>query len=158
MKKTNTKNEANNYGQLKAIHFLRCSRWYWFVIVLALTSAITVFLLPEDVYPLFYIRMGLGIIFILFLPGFAFIEFLYPSTIHAATNNERLNKIERAALSFGSSLALIPLVGMLLNFTPWGIRIVPITLTILILTITLATFAVVREYRMVDYIVNPENM
>jgi len=36
------------------------------------------------------------------------------------------------------SLALVPLTGLLLNYTPWGITLTPIT-------INLATTALVRE-------------
>jgi len=28
--------------------------------------------------------------------------------------------IERVALSFGLSIAIVPLIGLVLNFTPWG--------------------------------------
>jgi uncharacterized membrane protein len=45
------------------------------------------------------------------------------------------------------SLALVPLVGLLLNYTPWGIRLTPITLSLTALTLTFATAAVIREYQ-----------
>ena len=34
-----------------------------------------------------------------------------------------------------------------LNYTPWGIRLAPITLSLLALTIVFATVAVLREYQ-----------
>jgi len=37
-----------------------------------------------------------------------------------------IDGIERVALAFGTSIAVVPLVGLVLNFTPWGIRLVPI--------------------------------
>ena len=43
------------------------------------------------------------------------------------------------------SLALVPLTGLLLNYTPWGIRLTPITISLLALTLTLATIAFYRE-------------
>jgi uncharacterized membrane protein len=50
------------------------------------------------------------------------------------------------------SLALVPITGLLLNYTPWGIRLLPITLSLLALTLTLtltlATAALVREYQL----------
>jgi uncharacterized membrane protein len=44
------------------------------------------------------------------------------------TSTENLDPIERIALSLGMSIALVPIVGLLLNYTPWGIRLTPIVL------------------------------
>ena len=40
--------------------------------------------------------------------------------------SKEIDDSERAALSIGMSLALVPLVGLLLNYTPWGIKLEPI--------------------------------
>jgi uncharacterized membrane protein len=45
------------------------------------------------------------------------------------------------------SLALVPLVGLLLNYTPWGIRLTPITLSLLALTIALTITGLIREHQ-----------
>ena len=58
-----------------------------------------------------------------------------------------MDTIERVALGFGMSLALVPIVGLILNYTPWGIRLTPITLSLLALTVVFATAAVLREYQ-----------
>jgi uncharacterized membrane protein len=42
------------------------------------------------------------------------------------------------------SLALTPIVGLILNYTPWGIRLTPIVLSLLALTIVFATAAIIR--------------
>ncbi|MEM1540867.1 MAG: DUF1616 domain-containing protein, partial [Candidatus Bathyarchaeia archaeon] len=52
-----------------------------------------------------------------------------------------------AALSIGLSLVIVPIVGLLLNYTPWGIRLTPITMSLLALTTTFATAALIREHR-----------
>ena len=39
---------------------------------------------------------------------------------------EGMSGIERVALSFGLSIAVVPLIGLILNYTPWGIRLEPI--------------------------------
>jgi uncharacterized membrane protein len=69
------------------------------------------------------IRIALGLIFILFLPGYALIAALFPS-------GESIDWIERLALSFGLSIAVTPLIGLMLNYTPWGIRLEPIVASI----------------------------
>lgn len=64
-------------------------------------------------------RQIIGLIFILFLPGYAATAALFPE-------NDQIDTIERIALSFGLSIAIVPLIGLGLNFTPWGIRLEPI--------------------------------
>lgn len=71
-------------------------------------------LLPENPA-----RIVLGLPFVLFFPGYALIAALYP-------RRDDLDGIERLALSLGLSLAVVPLVGLVLNYTPWGIRLTPI--------------------------------
>ena len=44
------------------------------------------------------------------------------------------------------SLALVPLVGLLLNYTPWGIRLTPITISLLALTTLLSVTGILREH------------
>jgi hypothetical protein len=114
--------------------------WFWTTTSLAIATAITVFTVPEDAYPIVYIRYVLGSIFVLGLPGFTLIKALFPS-------KKEMDTIERAALSIGLSLAIVPIIGLLLNYTPWGIRLTPITLSLLALTITSATAALLREHQ-----------
>jgi len=88
------------------------------------------------------IRYMLGSLLVLFLPGYALIETLYPK-------EEDLSPLERLALSIGLSLALVPLVGLILNYTPWGIRLDPILIALTILTLTLLATSTYRKY---DYL------
>ena len=97
-----------------------------------------VFFVPEDSFPLVYVRYLFGLVFVLFLPGYCLIKALFSS--------KELDNIERLALSVGLSLALVPLVGLLLNYTPWGIMVTPVTFCLLGLTLVFASAAVVRDY------------
>ena len=63
------------------------------------------------------------------------------------TSTENLDTIERIALSLGMSIALVPIIGLLLNYTPWGIRLTPIVLSLLALTLVFATTAIIREHQ-----------
>jgi hypothetical protein len=119
--------------------------WYWASVIIALATAISAFTIPEDLFPLVYIRYALGTIFVLWLPGYTFIKALFPTRVPIKTSSEDLDTIERIALSIGMSLALVPIVGLLLNYTPWGIRLTPIVLSLLALTIVFATVALIRE-------------
>lgn len=62
------------------------------------------------------LRVALGIPFVLFCPGYAVVASLYP-------RRGQLDPLERVALGFGVSLAVAPLLGLLLHFTPWGITL-----------------------------------
>jgi uncharacterized membrane protein len=93
------------------------------------------------------LRIVLGIAFVLFVPGYAFIAALFPekSVGNKSDPASGIDGIERVALSFGSSIALVPLVGILLDYTPWGIRLVPIFVSLAGLTLGLTAIAMVRR-------------
>ena len=125
-------------SSLTEYFFSDWTRWFWGVFSLAVLASIMVFLVPEDSFPLVYARYGFSLVFVLFLPGYSLIKALFSS--------KELDNIERLALSVGLSLALVPLVGLLLNYTPWGIRTTPVTFCLLGLTLVFASAAVVRDY------------
>ena len=124
---------------LRSNFFPAHSYWYWLTIALSLTTATTVFAIPENAYPIVYIRYVLGFIFVLFIPGYAFIKALFPT--------KELDNIERTALSIGMTLVLVSITGLILNYTPWGIRTTPIILSLLTLTTVFATAAIIREHQ-----------
>ena len=123
------------------------SYWYWMTMFTATVTAIVVFMIPEGLYPWAYIRYVLGAIFVLWLPGYTFIKALFPAEPNGEKSKESLDYIERIALSLGMSLALVPIIGLLLNYSPWGIRLTPIVLSLLFLTLVFATVALMREYQ-----------
>jgi hypothetical protein len=113
--------------------------WYWVTIVLIIASVIAVFAIPENAYPIVYLRYVLGIILVLWLPGYSLIKALFPE--------KEIDNIERTALSIGMSLALVPITGLILHYTPWGIETTPVTLSLLTLTAIFATAAIIREHQ-----------
>jgi hypothetical protein len=119
--------------------------WYWTTIALATITVAVVFTVPENLYPWTYLRNALGIIFVLWLPGYAFIKALFPAQLPIKTSTQNLDTIERIALSLGMSIALVPIIGLILNYTPWGIRLTPIVLSLFALTLVFATAAIIRE-------------
>ena len=64
-----------------------------------------------------------------------------------APTDDELEELERFALGVGLSLALTPLVGFVLNYTPWGIRLDPITVAISLLTLVFGLIGVYRKYQ-----------
>lgn len=75
------------------------------------------------------IRVILGLPFILFIPGYVFIYALFPEKKNPVME-KGIDVIERIALSFGLSIAIVPLIGLALNYTPWEIRLEPVLLSI----------------------------
>lgn len=113
------------------------SAWFWTTMGYLAVTVASIYLIPQHP-PFVYVRYVFGAIAILYFPGFTLIEALYPK-------KEDLDSLERLALSIGLSLALVPLVGLLLNYTPWGIRLDPIVVSLSMLGIGLALVAAVRK-------------
>lgn len=67
-------------------------------------------------FPSNVVRIILGFPFVLFFPGYALVAALFP-------RKERMGGIERLALSFGLSIAVTAIILLLLNYTPWGVRL-----------------------------------
>ena len=116
------------------------SLWFWILTLTILSTVFLVFYIKDP--PLVYARYVLGSLYVLYIPGAVLIESLYP-------RGEELEPLERLALSIGLSLAVVPLVGLVLNYTPWGIRLEPVTFSLAFLSIILAFIALKRKY---DYL------
>ena len=84
------------------------------------------------------VRVLLGLLLVLFLPGYSLVAALFP-------RKDDLDGIERIALSFGLSIAVVPLIGLALNYTPLGIRLVPVLLGLSLFTVLLALVAYIRR-------------
>ncbi len=69
------------------------------------------------------LRIVLGLPFLLFFPGYALIAALFP-------RRNQVGNIERVALSLGLSIVVVSLIGLILNYTPWGIRLYPIFISL----------------------------
>lgn len=84
------------------------------------------------------LRVAFGLAFVLFVPGYAFVAALFPEAGSSPKSDDEgrsvdssgITGIERVALSFGLSIAVVPLIGLVLNFTPWGLRLVPILVSV----------------------------
>lgn len=103
---------------------------------LSVALIISVILVPYSL-----LRIVLGLPFVLFFPGYTLICALFPS-------NQDLDNVERVALSIGLSLAVVPLVGLALNYTPWGIRLNPIMASLFMFTLLLSVLSNYRRSRL----------
>jgi len=88
-----------------------------------------------------FIRVVLGLPLVLFFPGYALIAALFPA-------KSDLDGIERTALSFGLSIAVVPLIGLGLNYTLWGIRLLPILISLSVFTFAMCGLAYLRRAKL----------
>ena len=93
------------------------------------------------------IRIILGLPFILFIPGYILIFTLFPTK----KTDRGIDIIERIALSFGLSIAVTPLIGLGLNYTPWGIRLESILISNFLFIIIIGIMGIIRWFK-----TNPE--
>jgi len=104
-------------------------------VVLCYTIGTAAILLIIDVGSL------LAIALVLFVPGYAIVSAIFP---RGAT----ISWAARIALSLGLSISVVPLLGLILNFTPWGIRFAPIAVMLAIFTVGISTGAYWRRMRL----------
>jgi uncharacterized membrane protein len=103
---------------------------------LTLVLIFIILALPTNV-----LRIVIGLPFVLFFPGYVLITVLFP-------RKESLSDIERIALSFGMSLAVVPLNGLLLNYLPWGINLHSILISLSIFIVAMSIIAWLRQRRL----------
>jgi len=105
------------------------------ILIVLLVTLITI--------PLVYFAEGIpriipGLIVLLVFPGYTLVSALFPG-------NKSLKGIERAGLTFFLSFAVVSLTGLILNYTPWGIRLDPIVISIAAFIVILSGIALVRR-------------
>ena len=87
------------------------------------------------------IRIVLGVPFLIFLPGYSFMAAMFP-------RKNAMDAVERVALSFGTSIAIVPLIGLLLNYTPWGIRLEPVLYSVSLFILVTSVIAWLRRKKL----------
>jgi uncharacterized membrane protein len=111
-------------------------------------------------------RIVLALPFLLFFPGYTLIEGLFggrisrrptgqdadqepPDEKQGLTRNSSgsANNLEKLVLGFGLSIAITALIGLGLNYTPWGIRLEPVLYSLTIFILIMSCIALLRRYR-----------
>jgi len=114
------------------------SLWFWTALgATVLTTSVVLFV--PDFFPIVVIRWLSGSILLFFLPGYALLHLLFPG-------RKEKSSLERFVLSIGLSLAIIPLIGLILTYTPWSLSSVPVVLCIAAFSIGVLAGAVIRKW------------
>jgi uncharacterized membrane protein len=105
---------------------------------LLIIIVLSLLLVPLALLTAGLLRSILGLLFVIFFPGYALIATLFPK-------KGNLDNIERLALSFALSIAVVPLLGLILNYTPWGIRLESIVVSVLCFILIMSGLALYRR-------------
>jgi uncharacterized membrane protein len=82
--------------------------------LLPLNILVVILIIISIFVPFNYLRVIIGLLYVLFFPGYVLTLTLFP-------RNEGISGMVRVALSFGMSIAAVPVIGLILSATPWGI-------------------------------------
>ena len=104
-------------------------------------SVIAFFFIIFDVNNI--IRIILSIPIIIFIPGHVLICSLFP----IKKTDKGIDFTERIALSLGLSLAIVPLFGIILYYTPLGFQLEPIILSLEAFILIIGSIAIIRWYQ-----------
>ena len=112
--------------------------WFYLVLAASLATFLAVYVLPQTL-PFIVVRWFFGTVYVLYLPGYALLQALFPGGLGS-------DGVLRFALSVGLSVAVAPLIGLLLNYTPWGIRLDPIVVGLSLFTLAMSFLGLYRRY------------
>ncbi len=104
---------------------------------------IFVFVLPDGNI----VRIIFGIPMLLFIPGYALVSVLWPEK-RTNLNEDIDENLERFALSFGLSIAIVSIIGLALNFTSAGINLMTTVFANFGIIFLLSLFAFYRRQQL----------
>src|SRR6266581_1197456 len=105
---------------------------------LMLAGVLSIAILPLVVLGDSGLRFTLGVLFTLVIPGYGLVAAIFP-------RDGEVRWLERLALSLGLSIAAVALVGVLLNLTPWGVRLESVIAALVALNLGACVFAYRRR-------------
>jgi uncharacterized membrane protein len=100
---------------------------------------VVVVLLPTNV-----LRPILALPILLFSPGYILLSAIF-------VKKASMDRITRVILSFALSIVIVPLIALVLNYTPWGIKVESVLYSIASLNIIISIISLLRRSR-----VNPD--
>jgi len=89
------------------------------------------------------LKIVLGLLFLLFIPGYLLLFVLFPTK----KTDKGIDFIERIALSFGISLAIVALTGIAINYTAGKIQSESALLSIFIFEISIGVISIYRWFK-----------
>lgn len=94
----------------------------------------------------------LGVLFVLFLPGYAAVAALFPESLSWVGDDPTvvggIDGFERAVLAVGLSIAISALLGLALNYTPVGLAPPAVVATLSLFTVGMSLVGAWRRFRL----------
>lgn len=123
--------------------FRKQALWFWLTITAAVLTVV-LFVFSAETAPWSYLRNIAGVIFVFWLPGFAFVKAVIPSKPPQNLDKSLVN-IERFVLSVGLSVVLTVFVGVVVYYFSSVFDINSIVFGIFLLTVVCAVIGAYRE-------------
>ena len=117
---------------------------HWASFLLVLLALNGFLALSSSFSYLIYFRYIFAFILVLFLPGFTFLRLICGSKM-VINSNLKMDYVEKFGLSVGMSMVVVPMVGLVLNYTPWGISFESLVTSLFIVTTSLIIGSELRE-------------
>ena len=109
--------------------------------ILTAIVVITLFMIPALAFSIGALRIIVGFPLFLFFPGYTLLSSIYPG-------KGKLSDFERIAISIGLSIATVTLIGLVMNFSPWGLNLWPVLIATTIFIIITASIGFYLEGRL----------
>ena len=119
--------------------------------------ALIILLIPEKASSsgvLGLLRLIFGCLFIAFAPGYTLLAALLPKST-------QISFLERIAISFALSIAMLSIMALILDRLPWGITLWPIVIFLCSFTLLMTMIALVRRRRIPEaerYLISSFNL
>ena len=117
---------------------LDVSSWFWAAMAATGITAVLA-LMPTGFFPLDVLRWGFGSLFLLFLPGYSSLQLIFPE-------QRDMRNSQRYVFSIPVSLAILIILGLVLNYSGAGIRLATLLESIGFVTVVFAVAAAYRLY------------
>jgi uncharacterized membrane protein len=122
--------ELHSFGK-----YLKHDTSFWIVCLIMAATLALVYFAPSDKLWV-AVRICLGTVFVILVPGYALLSLLVGRT--------KINYLERLVLSIAASLAVISMIGLVLNSGPLGLELNVIVLSISCFSLI---FMILASYR-----------
>lgn len=125
-------------------HITAPNAMIWRDFQLALLGAlglIALVVFGADIDALRPLQIVLGLLYILYIPGYCLMAALFPE-------HDALDGVERTGLSIALSIAIVPVLSLVINQLPWGLRPVPILIGEFVIMLTCMGIAIWRRSRL----------
>jgi len=109
----------------------------WYITTFFALTFLSIFY--SNVPPFLYFRYLFAPLLISYLPGLMLVKIIF-------SKNANLDPLERLALSFGLSMVLTILIGLFLNYTPWGLNLNTVFVSLTLLTVVVSVGSLIADH------------